>query len=93
MARAKHDPLVSAPGKAAASRAARLATEGMFAYPDEFGGEDRELRALAAFDVIFSTLARHLALGSSAESASELDWDIVKTQLARMCLAFLKHKD
>ncbi|MEP6869262.1 MAG: TetR/AcrR family transcriptional regulator [Novosphingobium sp.] len=93
MARAQHDALVSEPGKAAASRAARLATEGMFAYTNEFGGDDREVRASAAFDVIFSTLARHLALGSSAESANELDWEILKTQLARMCLAFLTHKD
>ena len=93
MARAQHDPLVSGPGKEAATRAARLTTNGMTAYAEEFGGEDREQRALAAFDVIFSTLARHLALGSTAETANDLEWGVIKNELARMCLAYLKHKD
>lgn len=93
MARAHYDPLVSGPGKEAATRAARLTTAGMTAYPEEFGGEDREQRALAAFDVIFSTLARHLALGSTAETANDLEWGVLKNELARMCLAYLKHND
>jgi AcrR family transcriptional regulator len=93
MARAQHDVLVSGPGKEAATRAARLTLAGMTAYPDEFGGEDREQRASAAFDAIFSTLARHLALGSSAETANDLEWSVLKNELARMCLAYLKHKD
>ncbi|MEO7383675.1 MAG: TetR/AcrR family transcriptional regulator [Novosphingobium sp.] len=94
MERARHDPLVSGPGKVAASRAARLTRNGMMAYSDEFGGNDRERRALSAFDAIFSTLARHLALGSSAETADDgVEWDVLKQELARMCLAYLKNSD
>lgn len=92
MNRAQHDPLVSGPGKDAASRAARIAIEGMLAYSDEFGGGDHRLRASCAFDVLFSTLARHLSLGSSAEAADELDWKVIKVELANMCLAYLKHE-
>jgi AcrR family transcriptional regulator len=91
MNRAQHDPLVSGPGKEAATRAARVATEGMLAYTSEFGGSNPSLKAHSAFDVIFSTLARHLSLGSSAETADELDWKVLKVELANMCLAYLKH--
>lgn len=94
MERAQYDSLVSGPGKEAASRAARLTKSGMMAYADEFGGNDHERRALSAFDAIFSTLARHLALGSSAETADDgVQWDVLKGELARMCLAYLKHTD
>ena len=94
MERARYDPLVSGPGKVAASRAARLTRDGMMAYSGEFGGDNRERRALSAFDAIFSTLARHLALGSSAETADDgVEWDVLKQELARMCLAYLKNSD
>jgi AcrR family transcriptional regulator len=93
MDRARHDPLVSGPGKETATRAAHVTTQAMLAYADEMGGNDRELKANSAFNVIFSTLARHLSLGSSAETAQELDWMVLKPELARMCLAYLKHQD
>lgn len=93
MNRAQHDPLVSGPGKDAATRAARVATEGMLAYVGEFGGSSPALKAQVAFDAIFSTFARHLSLGSSAEAADELDWKVLKGELASMCLAYLKHGD
>jgi AcrR family transcriptional regulator len=93
MDRARHDPLVSGPGKETATRAARASAQAMLTFADEFGGEDRELRAFSAFNVIFSTLARELSLGSSAETAQDLDWMVLKAQLARMCLAYLKHPE
>ncbi len=93
MLRAQHDPLVSGSGRKAALRSARLAIEGMLAHADEFGGEDHELRAATAYDAIFSTLARHLALGTTDESADAVDWSVLKAQLARMCLAYLRHRD
>ncbi len=93
MARAEFDSLISGPGKEAASRAARLASAAMLAFADEFGSDDRELRAMTAFDAVFSTLARHLSLGSSAETADEIDWPVLKRELARMCLAYLKFRE
>ncbi len=93
MARAEFDSLISGPGKEAASRAARLASAAMLAFADEFGSDDRELRAMTVFDAVFSTLARHLSLGSSAETADEIDWPVLKRELARMCLAYLKFRE
>ena len=93
MDRARHDPLVSGPGKETATRAARVSTGAMLAFAGEFGGEDHELRAFSAFNVIFSTIARQLSLGSSAETAQDLDWIVLKEELARMCLAYLKHPE
>lgn len=93
MDRARHDPLVSGPGKETATRAAQVSADAMLAFSNEFGGEDRELKAFSAFNVIFSTLARQLSLGSSAETSQDLDWLVLKKQLARMCLAYLKHTD
>lgn len=89
MARAEHDPLVAGPGKSAALRAVRQAIEAMLRYPGEFGGDDREVRASAAYYIIFATLARQLSLGSSREAVTEYDWAELKRELGRMCLAYL----
>ena len=93
MDRARHDPLVSGPGKETATRAARISVQAMLAFAGEIGGEGRELKAHSAFNVIFSTLARQLSLGSSAQMAQNLDWIVLKQELARMCLAYLKHQE
>lgn len=93
MDRARHDPLVSGPGKATAARAARMSADAMLAYRDEVRGADAELKAYSAFNMIFSTLARQLSLGSSAEIADDLDWIVLKTQLARMAIAYLSSAD
>lgn len=89
MARAEHDPLVAGPGKAAALRAVDQARSAMLRYPDEFGGEDRDTRASAAYYIIFATLARQLSLGSSREAVTDYDWEELKRELGRMCLAYL----
>lgn len=89
MMRAEHDPLVAAPGKAAALRAAEKSTNAMLAYTAELTGEDRALRANSAYFVIFSTLARQLSLGSTRESVTIQDWAVLKRELGRMTLAYL----
>lgn len=89
MARAEHDPLVAEPGKNAALRAVNQTIQAMLRYPDEFGGTDREVRASAAYYIIFATLARQLSLGSSREAVTEYDWAELKRELGRMCLAYL----
>ena len=90
MERASYDPLVSEPGKKSALRSAAQATAAMLDYGAEFGGKDRELKADAAYHIIFATLARRLSLGSTGESALGHDWDSLKRELGRMCLAYLK---
>jgi AcrR family transcriptional regulator len=90
MMRAEHDPLVAEPGKMAAERAVGLVTGAMLHFDDEFGGEDQELRASSAYHIIFATLARQLSLGSTRESVTFYEWDLLKRELARMCLAYLR---
>lgn len=93
MRRASFDPLVSAPGKRTALRFATLSTEAMLAYPGEIGGNDKELKANSAYHVIFATLARQLSLGSTGESVHNYDWQLLKRELSRMCLAYLTQAD
>ncbi|MDE2410235.1 MAG: TetR/AcrR family transcriptional regulator [Sphingomonadales bacterium] len=90
MMRAESDPLVSEPGKRAALHAVEQATAAMLRYAREFGGADFENRASSAYYIIFATLARQLSLGSSAESVTNYDWDGLKRELGKMCLAYLK---
>lgn len=92
MMRAENDPLVATPGKRAALHAVEQATAAMLRYAREFGGADFENRAGSAYYVIFATLARELSLGSSAESVTNYDWEALKRELGRMCLAYLKAK-
>lgn len=93
MERASFDPLVSAPGKEHALRAERQSTEAMLAHANEFGGSDaadHRVRAQSAFHIIFATLARQLSLGSSGEAVHNYDWSLLKRELGRMCLAYLR---
>ena len=67
-------------------------TSALLHYGDEFGTKDpkvRETRANAAYYIIFATLARQLSLGSSRESVTDYDWEVLKTELGQMCLAYL----
>jgi len=92
MMRAEHDPLVAEPGKRAAMRAVNMVTSALLHYGDEFGTKVpkvRETRANAAYYIIFATLARQLSLGSSRESVTDYDWEVLKTELGQMCLAYL----
>lgn len=90
MMRAEFDPLVAAPGKKAAERALAAALDSMLRYSDEIGGKNPAKRAMAAYQVVFSTLARELSLGSSRESVTSYDWDEMKQELGLMCLAYLR---
>jgi hypothetical protein len=35
-------------------------------------------------------MARQLSLGSSGEAAHDYDWEVLKRELGRMCLAYLR---
>lgn len=89
MLRAEHDELVAGPGKRAAMRAVSQASGAMLHYEDQFGGDNHRVRAEAAYYIIFATLARQLSLGSSREAVTEYDWEELKRELGRMCLAYL----
>jgi AcrR family transcriptional regulator len=93
MQRASHDALVSGPGKESALKSAREGADAMLRFADEIGGKDREMKASSAYHVIFATLARELSLGSTGESAQNYDWQLLKRELGRMCLAYLKATD
>lgn len=93
MERAEYDPLVATPGKQHALRAEKDATDAMLAHTDEFGGDDpadNKIKAQSSYHVIFSTLARRLSLGSSGEAVHAYDWQRMKRELARMCVAYLR---
>jgi len=89
MRRAEHDPLIAEPGKAAALKAQAQVQSAMLRYDSELCRDDRDSRTGAAFYIIFATLARQLSLGSSEESATDFEWDKLKQELGRMCLAYL----
>jgi AcrR family transcriptional regulator len=90
MERAAFDPLVSAPGKEHALRAERLFTEALLAHAGEFGGRDHKTRAQTVYHIVFATLARQLSLGSSGEAVHDYDWSLLKREMGRMCLAYLR---
>jgi AcrR family transcriptional regulator len=90
MERASFDPLVSKPGKDHAFRATQLGMNAMLHYRDTFGGSDHETKANSAYKIVFATLARQLSLGSSGEAAHDYDWEVLKRELGRMCLAYLR---
>lgn len=90
MERASFDPLVSKPGKDHALRATDRGMQAMLHYRADFGGGDHETRANSAYKIVFATLARQLSLGSSGEAAHDYDWDVLKRELGRMCLAYLR---
>jgi AcrR family transcriptional regulator len=89
MDRASFDPQVSMRGKVRANTAASAATSAIMAFSDEIAGTDRQLKADAAFRIIFATLARQLSLGSTFESMDSIDWVQLKRELGRMTLAYL----
>lgn len=89
MMRAESDPQVAEPGKQAALGAIARATNAMLRYDAELAGADKQVRANAAYHVIFATLARQLSLGSTRESVTDIDWQQLKHELGRMCLAYL----
>lgn len=90
MLRAQQDGQVSGLGKQAADDAVAASTRAFLEYRAEIGGPDAALRAQSAYQIIFATLARRLSLGSTSESTPTQDWDILKGELARMCIAYLR---
>lgn len=93
MARAAFDPAVSEPGKITAHKTQTASIAAIVSFRDEIGSDDPELRASATFQIIFATIARCLSLGSTVESADAQNWTMLRSELATMCLAYLKHAE
>ena len=89
MQRASFDPAVSGPGKATAAQTARASVEAMLRYREEMPAADPAAKALAAYHIIFATMARHLSLGSTAEGADQAAFGALRVELAEMVLAYL----
>ncbi len=91
MQRAAIDPAVSGPGKETAHRSASMSIDGMLRFSDEFGGSNPRDKAQVAFQILFATIARQFGLGSTPESGEdEAVWSLVKRELAKMALAYLR---
>lgn len=90
MQRASFDPAVSGPGKATAAQTAKASVDAMLRYRDEMPATDPAAKAMAAFHIIFATMARHLSLGSTAEGADQAAFGALRVELAEMVLAYLR---
>jgi AcrR family transcriptional regulator len=90
MARAAYDPLISGPGKDSALKSEESAKDAMLRFGGEIKGDDPAKKAKTAYMVVFAALARELSLGSTDESAHNYDWGEHKTELGKMCLAYLR---
>ena len=44
----------------------------------------------SAHHIVFATLSRQLSLGSSGEAVHDHDWNLLKREIARMCLAYFR---
>lgn len=94
MLRAAYDPLIAEPGKRSAFRIADIAAQAMQRFLGEIADQDTGRKTDAAYQIIFATLARQLSLGSTGESVhAAQDWTVLKQELAKMCLAYLRSSD
>jgi len=91
MQRAAIDRAVSEPGKETARRSVAMSVEAILSYRGEIAGSQPEKKAHAVFQIIFATVARQFGLGSTPESGDEQVWGIMKDELAKMALAYLRH--
>ncbi len=90
MQRAAIDPAVSGPGKETARKSTTMAIEAMLRFANEIGGNNPHEKAQVAFQIVFATIARQFGLGATPESGDEAVWSVVKQELAKMALAYLK---
>lgn len=93
MQRAAIDPAVSEPGKETGRLTAAMSVEAILLHRSEIAGECQEKKVQAAFQIIFATIARQFGLGSTLESGDKDVWKLIKSELAKMALAYLRHAD
>jgi len=90
MQRAAIDPAVSGPGKETARRSTLMSVDAIMHYAHEINGADQREKAEAAFQIVFAAIARQFGLGSTPESGDEAVWTIMKREMSKMVLAYLR---
>ena len=90
MQKAATDEAISGPGKEIARHSAACTTSGILRFRDEIRADDPELKARVVFQTIFATVARQFGLATTAEAADDELWAIVKQELAKMMLSYLR---
>lgn len=93
MQRASIDEAVSGPGRETARRSAQMSVAAILTFRDEIGGDTKDLKAEAIFQIIFATMARQFGLGATGESGDPTIWRVTKSELAKMALAYLRFED
>jgi AcrR family transcriptional regulator len=87
------DPLISSWGHELVARSARVYADAMLQFAAEFHGSSPVTKLSSVYHIMFASLTRQLSLGSTAESAQNLDWQAFKRELGRMCIAYLRSDD
>lgn len=90
MQRAAIDPAVSGPGKETARKSATMSIDAMLRFSAEIGGSNPAEKAQVAFQIVFATIARQFGLGATPESGDEAVWPLIKRELSKMALAYLR---
>jgi AcrR family transcriptional regulator len=93
MVMSSQDPRISAWGHKLTARSATLFADAMLQFAAEFHGSSPVTKLSSAYHIMFASLTRQLSLGSTRESAQNLDWQAFKRELGRMCIAYLRSDD
>ena len=93
MQRAAIDPAVSGPGKETGRRSAQMSVDAIMSFADEINGSNPREKARAAFHIVFAAIAREFGIGSSPETGDEQVWSMMRRELSRMVLAYLRAED
>jgi AcrR family transcriptional regulator len=90
MQRAAIDPAVSGPGRETARRSATMSVDALLTFSDEIRGGNPRTKAEAVFQIVFATIARQFGLGSTSKAGDNDVWTVVRAELAKMALAYLR---
>ena len=90
MDRAVYDPFVSRIGNHRGRESSRAGANAILQFSEQIAGPSHAIKADAAYQVIYATLARQLSLGTTVESTSIFDWEVLEGQLGEMILEYLR---
>jgi AcrR family transcriptional regulator len=89
MLRAVVDQEVSAHGSPSIHHLAEAFSAAILAHRDSIRRPDPELAVDVCFRMVFSAFGRRLLYGPVFESPREFSWDLLRTEQARACCAYL----
>ncbi|WP_207095646.1 TetR/AcrR family transcriptional regulator [Novosphingobium sp. PY1] len=91
MQKAANDPLIAESGQSAAQHSVMRWTQAITNFSDEIVGL-ADMKIFAAYQIIYSVLARGLNLSPNGGAEQHYQWDMLKRELGKMVLAYL-HTD